>query len=122
MIEIWKKDPAFMKEYDILEKFIFLNELLKARERAGLTALNRRNDMSTQFEQCEQQVKNLSMEERGQLIQSLIEGLDDIDEQRLEALWIQEASKRLDAYKSGRMDSRPSQEVFSNARAKLKEI
>ena len=47
--------------------------------------------MSAQLEQCEQQVKNLSVEERGQLIQSLIEGLDDIDEQSLEALWIQEA-------------------------------
>lgn len=35
--------------------------------------------MSTQLEQCEQQAKNLSIEERGQLIQRLIdEGFDDI--------------------------------------------
>lgn len=78
--------------------------------------------MSTQFKQCEQQAKNLSVEERGQLIQSLIEDLDDIDEQRLEILWIQEASRRLNAYKSGRIESRSSAEVFSNARARLKEI
>ena len=56
------------------------------------------------------------------MIQSLIEGLDDIDEQNLEALWIQEASRRLNAYKSGRIESRDSADAFSNARAKLKEI
>lgn len=78
--------------------------------------------MSAQLEQCEQQVKNLSVEERGQLIQSLIEGLDDIDEQSLEALWIQEASRRLNAYRSGRIESRPSADVFSDARARLKEM
>ncbi len=38
MIEKWKKDPAFMVEYDALEdEFDLLDELLKAREHAGMT-------------------------------------------------------------------------------------
>ena len=78
--------------------------------------------MSAQFEKCEQQAKNLSLQERAQLIKSLIEGLDNVDEQDLEALWMQEASRRLKAYKSGHMESRPSADVFSNARVRLKEI
>jgi len=38
MIEKWKKDPAFMAEYDALEdEFALLDELLKARKKAGMT-------------------------------------------------------------------------------------
>ncbi len=78
--------------------------------------------MSTQLEQCEQQAKHLPLRERAQLIKSLIEGLDDIDEQNLESLWLQEASRRLQSYKAGNIKSRPSADVFSNARDKIKEM
>ncbi len=38
MMEKWKKDPAFMAEYDALEdEFALLDELLKARKKAGMT-------------------------------------------------------------------------------------
>ena len=34
----WKKDPAFMAEYHALEdKFALLDEMLKARKKAGMT-------------------------------------------------------------------------------------
>ncbi len=38
MVEKWKKDAAFMTEYDALEEeFTLLDELLKARASAGMT-------------------------------------------------------------------------------------
>jgi transcriptional regulator with XRE-family HTH domain len=38
MIEKWKKDSAFLAEYDVLEEeFALLDELLKARANAGMT-------------------------------------------------------------------------------------
>ena len=38
MIAGWKKDPAFRREYDVLEQeFALFDELLRARQRAGLT-------------------------------------------------------------------------------------
>ncbi len=76
--------------------------------------------MPTPLEKCEQQAKHLSLQERAQLIKNLIDGLDDLDEQNLEFLWLQEASRRLQAYKAGNMESRPSADVFLNARTKLK--
>ena len=38
LIESWKQDPAFQKEYEALgEEFAIFDELLKARQIAGLT-------------------------------------------------------------------------------------
>lgn len=38
MIKEWMQDPAFKKEYDALEsKFALFDELIKARNNAGLT-------------------------------------------------------------------------------------
>jgi transcriptional regulator with XRE-family HTH domain len=38
MIEKWKKNPDFIAEYDALEdEFALLDELLKARNKAGMT-------------------------------------------------------------------------------------
>ena len=78
--------------------------------------------MSTQLEKCEQHAKYLSLQERALLIKRLIEGLDELDEQELEQLWLQEASRRLQAYKAGNITARPSVDVFHNARTKLKEM
>lgn len=75
--------------------------------------------MPTELEKCEQQAKQLSLEERAVLIRRLIEGLDEIDEQNLQRLWLREASRRFKEYKDGNISSRESSEVFHNARAKL---
>lgn len=38
MVEEWKKDPTFRREYDALEEeFALFDELLRARKKAGLT-------------------------------------------------------------------------------------
>jgi len=75
--------------------------------------------MPTELEKCEQQAKHLPLEERAVLISRLIEGLDELDEQNLQRLWLQEASRRFKEYKDGNIYSQESSEVFHNARAKL---
>ena len=67
--------------------------------------------MSTELEKCEQQAKDLPLQERALLIKHLIEGLDELDEQDLERLWVQEASKRFQEFKAGNIKARSSNDV-----------
>ena len=78
--------------------------------------------MSTEIEKCEHQANRLPLQDRALLIRRLIEGLDDLDEQQLEQLWIQEASRRVEGYKSGKIKARPSEDVFRDARTRLSEM
>ncbi len=48
MINEWKQDPVFKKEYDGLEEeFLLFDELLKARQKAGLTQAEVAKKMGT---------------------------------------------------------------------------
>ena len=78
--------------------------------------------MATELEKCEQQAKNLPMQERETLIRRLIEGLDALEERDLEQLWLEEAVRRLELYQQGQIASRPAPEVFADARARLREL
>jgi len=78
--------------------------------------------MPTELEKCEQQAKHLTLQERALLINRLIEGLDDLNEQDLEQLWIKEASRRFQAFKAGNIKARPGADVFCDARTRLQEI
>ena len=51
---------------------------------------------------CEQQAKKMPLEERALLIKHLIEGLDELDEQNLQSLWMQEASRRFQEFRDGK--------------------
>ena len=76
--------------------------------------------MSSELEKCEQQVKHLPLQDRALLIRRLIEGLDDLDEQQLEHLWIQEASRRVQGFKTGEIKARSSEDVLRDARKRLR--
>lgn len=78
--------------------------------------------MPTELEKCEQNAKQLPLHERALLIKRLIEGLDELDEQDLEKLWLKESSRRLEAYKAGTIKARPAADTFHDARTKLREI
>jgi len=78
--------------------------------------------MSTTLEECEHKVKQLTLEDRATLIEHLIRSLDDLDEAECERLWIQEAEKRYQGYKAGRIKSQSAENVFSDAKARLREI
>lgn len=78
--------------------------------------------MITELEKCEQQAKHLPLQERAILIRRLIEGMDELDEQELERLWLKESSRRFKEYKSGNIKAQPGSEVFRDVRTKLREI
>jgi len=78
--------------------------------------------MATELEQCEQYAKKLPLQERAVLIRRLIEGLDELDEQNLEQLWVQEAARRFNEFKAGNIEARPAENVFRDARTRLQEI
>lgn len=48
MIQEWKQDPTFLREYDTLEaEFLLFDELLHARKEAGLTQAEVADRMGT---------------------------------------------------------------------------
>ncbi len=75
--------------------------------------------MPTKLEQCEQQAKKLPLQDRAALIKRLIEGLDELEEQDLERLWVNEASRRFQEFKAGNIQARSSEDVFREARVRL---
>jgi len=78
--------------------------------------------MATTLKQCEENAKKLPLQERALLIKRLIEGLDDLDEQNLERLWVQEASRRFKEFEAGNIKARPAEDVFRDARTRLQEL
>lgn len=78
--------------------------------------------MSTLLMKFEQQAKKMPLEERALLIKHLIEGLDDLDEQNLQSLWLQEASRRFQEFRDGKINARTSSDVFRDVRKKMQSI
>ena len=78
--------------------------------------------MPMNLEECEQQARQLPLTDRSVLIEHLIDSLDELDEAECERLWIEEAERRYQEYKAGNITSRPAEDVFRNACAKLREI
>jgi len=78
--------------------------------------------MATELEQCEEYAKKLPLQERALLIKRLIEGLDELDEQNLERLWVQEAARRFKEFKAGNIKAQSAENVFRNVRTKLQDL
>ena len=78
--------------------------------------------MNTNLKQCEQLARQLPLQERSVLLSRLISSLDELDESECESLWLEEAGRRYREYKKGNISSRAAEEVFRDARAKLREI
>jgi putative addiction module component (TIGR02574 family) len=55
----------------------------------------------------------LEPEERVAMVQGLLESLEQPDEE-LDALWAEEASRRLKAYREGRLEGIPMEEVLGD--------
>ena len=53
----------------------------------------------------------LKPEERFTLVEGLIKSLDEPDK-KLDDIWAEEAEKRLKAYREGRMEGIPMEEIF----------
>ena len=68
----------------------------------------------------ESQVLKLSRRERARLAQRLISSLDQEVDADAEKLWLQEAERRLDELKSGKIAGIPAAKVIRKARSTLR--
>ncbi len=76
--------------------------------------------MSPQLKECESQALKLPIRDRALLAEHLIASLDAIDVVENERLWVEEAERRYQQYKSGKLSSRPAADVLSDARSKIR--
>lgn len=69
---------------------------------------------------CEASALMLPVAERAALAERLIESLDTLDDAETERLWVEEAERRYQAYKQGRLSARSAAEAIQNAQARLR--
>jgi putative addiction module component (TIGR02574 family) len=79
----------------------------------------RREIMSKKLEEIINVAKDLSLEERAELAGALLLSLDEPSESEVERLWLQEAERRLQEYRDGKMKGIPAEEVFNRAIADI---
>ena len=76
--------------------------------------------MPMKIKEIEKEALRLSPHERALLVEHLIGSLEPDDDPDAERSWIDEAERRYQEYKAGRVKTIPAEQVFKNARAKLK--
>lgn len=62
----------------------------------------------------------LSEKQRAELARMLLLSLDEPEDQATEQVWAEEAERRYQELKSGAVEAIPSDEVFSEVRARLR--
>lgn len=75
--------------------------------------------MSPLLEQLEKQARALSPEEKAELARILIEDLDASADPDAERLWLEEAQRRYEAYRTGELTALPGEEVMDRVRRRL---
>jgi len=71
------------------------------------------------FTEIENEALQLSQEERALLAEHLLSSLDEGQTGLYEELWLEEAERRIAAYRAGTMTARPAEDVFRDAHRKL---
>ena len=75
--------------------------------------------MLPDLKECETIALKLATTERAVLAQHLITSLDTLDDAENEDLWLEEADRRYQAYKQGRISARPAEEAIRDTRARI---
>jgi len=70
-------------------------------------------NMSKQLEKITQEAMRLGLEERALLAGTLLRSMDQPAESEIERLWLEEAARRLQAYREGRVKGIPAEQVFN---------
>jgi hypothetical protein len=65
------------------------------------------------------EIMKLDLKDRAMLAKWIVESLDDLSEEEIEALWAEEAERRLDEMERGQVDEIPAKEVLRRARTSL---
>ena len=71
--------------------------------------------MSRKLEEIISEAMELGLQERAQLAGTLLASLDEPSESEVERLWLQEAERRLQEYREGKVKGIPAEEVFNRA-------
>jgi putative addiction module component (TIGR02574 family) len=71
------------------------------------------------FDELVAEVKKLSLEERAALAKRIVESLDELSESEIEALWVQEAERRLDELEQGRVTEVSAEQVLRQVKAAI---
>lgn len=69
------------------------------------------------LDELEATIAKLPLHERAELARRVIAGLDDPTEVEIEALWIEEAERRLDEMEQGQVAEVPAEDVLRRARS-----
>lgn len=75
--------------------------------------------MNQNIEELAKAAMALDIEDRATLAGKLLLSLDEPTPSELERLWLDEAERRLDAYRAGRVQGIPADEVFRRAISEL---
>jgi len=75
--------------------------------------------MSKQLEEVIQDAMQLDLEERARLAGALLLSMDQPSESEIERLWLEEADRRLQAFREGKVKGIPAQKVFERAIAEI---
>jgi putative addiction module component (TIGR02574 family) len=76
--------------------------------------------MSTDVAEIEAKIRALSLEDKTELIRSLISELDGPADADVESAWLIEVQRRHREMVEGKVKPIPAQQVFQNLRARLK--
>jgi putative addiction module component (TIGR02574 family) len=71
------------------------------------------------IEELEAEIKKLNLKDRTALAKWIVESLDELSESEIEALWAEEAERRLDELEQGMVTEIPAEEVLRRARAAI---
>jgi mRNA-degrading endonuclease RelE of RelBE toxin-antitoxin system len=70
-------------------------------------------------EKIEAEIKKLDLKDRAALAKWIVESLDDLSEPEVEALWAEEAERRLDEMEQGKVTEIPAKDALRRARAAI---
>ena len=76
--------------------------------------------MSKSVAELEQEARHLPTQERALLAQHLIASIDPGEDVDAEAAWLEEAERRYQAYRQGKLTAKPVDQVFREAKSQLK--
>jgi putative addiction module component (TIGR02574 family) len=76
--------------------------------------------MSKSVAELEQEARHLLIQDRALLAQHLIASIDPGEDVDAEAVWLEEAEERYQAFRQGKLAAKPVDQVFREAQSKLK--
>lgn len=71
------------------------------------------------LEELEAEIKKLNLKERAALAKWTVQSLDELSESEIEAMWAEEAERRLDELEQGLATEIPADEVLRHAQTAI---